>query len=279
MDAQTGTLYIVATPIGNLEDITLRAIRILKEVDLIAAEDTRHSQKLLNHFGIKKKIVSYYREREVQRSSEFIALLQEGKNIALVSDAGTPCISDPGAILVQAALQNNIRVSPVPGVSAVTAAVSCCGNISGTFLFLGFAPAKSTGRTKLFTAIKDHPYPVIFYESPRRVVSFLKDCYQILGNRQIFWARELTKNYEELCLEKLENLLTQLQDNEIRGEIVIVIWPGNPEVITEEKILSRIYWYQKNSKLKLNAMSREIATELHVSKSQVYQLALQTKKK
>ncbi|PID77709.1 MAG: 16S rRNA (cytidine(1402)-2'-O)-methyltransferase [Deltaproteobacteria bacterium] len=272
-DSKPGSLYMVATPIGNLDDITLRAIKTLKNADLIAAEDTRHTRKLLNHLGISNELVSYYREREQQRSEQLIKLIKDGKNIALVSDAGTPAISDPGAVLVQKALREGIRVVPVPGASALTAAVSCSGSEYGSFLFLGFAPVKS-GRKKLLQQLKAFEYPLVFYESPKRAASFLNDCLNILGNRRVLWARELTKIHEELRLDRLDKLLEAVQGKEQRGEFVFIIWPGKPEVITEEQITSKILWHQKHNQLKLKDMSREIADELGISKSQVYDLAL-----
>lgn len=269
-----GTLYVVATPIGNLEDITLRAIRVLKEVSCIAAEDTRHSQKLLNHFGIKNKLISYYREREMQRAAELIHLLKEGSDVALISDAGTPAVSDPGAILVQQALEEQIPVVPIPGVSALTAAVSCSGNINGSFLFLGFAPVKSGQRQKLLLDIAPLQYPVVFYESPRRAHAFLSDCYEVLGQRDIFWAREITKSFEELKKSNLQQILADIDGREIKGELVIIVWPGEKEELTDEQIIEKIKWYDQNTSMKVKQYSKEIAEQFNVSKSHVYSLSL-----
>jgi len=269
-----GKLYVVATPIGNLEDITLRAIRILKEVNCIAAEDTRHSQKLLNHFGIKNRLISYYREKEMQRASELIELLKDGEDIALISDAGTPAVSDPGAILVKKALEEEIQVVPIPGVSALTAAVSCSGNVDGTFLFLGFAPVKSGQRQKLFSDIASLQYPVIFYESPRRAQAFLADCYEVLGQRDIFWAREITKSFEEMKRSDLTRMLSEIDGLEIKGELVIMVWPGKQEVLTDDQIIEKIKWYDQNTNMKVKQFSKEIAEQFNVSKSHVYSLAL-----
>ncbi|MEJ2137171.1 MAG: 16S rRNA (cytidine(1402)-2'-O)-methyltransferase, partial [Desulfofustis sp.] len=178
-----GNLYIVATPIGNLEDITHRAVRILGEVDLIAAEDTRHTRKLLTHFNIRTPLVSYYREKEASRAEELIERLLEGVDIALVSDAGTPGISDPGAILVKGARQAGIPLIPIPGASALTAALSCAGIESGSFLFAGFAPPKSAQRKKLLESLSGSVHPLVFYESPHRVGQFVRDAYGVLGDR------------------------------------------------------------------------------------------------
>lgn len=276
MDQQFGSLYIVSTPIGNLEDITLRAIRTLKEVDLIAAEDTRHSQKLLSHLGIKTRLISYYREREAQRSIELVKMIKDGKNIALISDAGTPAISDPGAILVQQALRENIQVVPIPGVSALTAAVSCAGNHSGTFLFLGFPPAKSGQRKKILENIKQNEHPVVFYESPRRVQSFLEDCLKTLGDREVLWARELTKTYEDIQKSTLQEMVTNIDQATLKGEFVLIIWPGKAEQITDEDIVAKIQWYDQNSDLRVKEISKEISGEHNISRSHVYQLALTT---
>ncbi len=175
-----GTLYIVPTPIGNLEDITLRCLRILKEVDLIAAEDTRHTKRLLNHFGIDTPLISYYREKEVERSEEILRRLQEGQNIALVSDAGTPCISDPGSIVVKLLRDNNVTVVPLPGPSALTTALSASGITAPGFLFLGFLPSKKGQRRKLLNSLTTSEYPIVLYESPHRIDSLLGDALEYI---------------------------------------------------------------------------------------------------
>lgn len=269
-----GTLYIVATPIGNLEDITLRAIRILKEVDLIAAEDTRHTKKLLNHFGIHTPLISYYREKEHERGATIIDNLQGGKNVALVSDAGTPAISDPGAILVQLAHQAGIKVSPIPGASALTAAVSGSGFADGAFLFLGFAPAKGSQRKKLLSAINHAEYPVVFYEAPRRIAAFLQDALEILGDRPALWARELTKTYEELHKGNLSELLRQCDTENSRGEFVVIIGPGATSTAEGENLAELLVWYRDHSGLTLKDACRQLAKDLGLSRSQIYQQAL-----
>ena len=174
-----GMLYVVATPIGNLEDITLRALRILKEVDLIAAEDTRHTRQLLNHFDIHTPLVSYYREKEAERSEELVQKLLAGETIALVSDAGTPGISDPGAVLVKKAREAGVTIVPLPGPSALTAALSAAGIVDGTFLFLGFPPARKGQRQKLLSTFVEAPWALVFYESPHRIDSFLADVLEV----------------------------------------------------------------------------------------------------
>lgn len=270
-----GTLYIVATPIGNLDDITLRALKVLKDVDRIAAEDTRHTKKLLNHFGITTPLISYYREKEQQRGAQLIELLQSGEDIALVSDAGTPAISDPGAVVVALAHQAKIRVCPVPGASALTAAVSCSGFTEGSFLFLGFAPAKKGQRKKLLASLVHLEQPVVFYEAPRRVESFLKDAIATLGNRPALWAREITKTFEELNRSTLAELLEHCQNTEPRGEFVIMIGPGQEQLAEGENLEDLLIWYRDHSELSLKDASRKLAKDLGLSRSQIYQQALE----
>jgi 16S rRNA (cytidine1402-2'-O)-methyltransferase len=270
----TGILYIVPTPIGNLEDITLRAIRILKEVDLIAAEDTRHTKRLLNHLGIRTRMISYYREKEVKRGAQILELLKNGQNIALVSDAGTPAISDPGGVLVQLAHENSIPIIPLPGPSALITAVSACGFAENGFLFLGFAPSKKGQRRKLLSSLKDCEYPVAFYESPHRIASLIADALEILGNRRALWARELTKTYEELKSGDLQNLHDKAKAKKQKGEFVLIIRPGEQTMVKGETIEELISWYRDNSELSLKDVSRRIASDLGLSRSKVYQQAL-----
>lgn len=269
-----GCLYIIPTPIGNLEDITLRALRVLKEVDLIAAEDTRHSKRLLNHFGITTHLTSYYREKEVEKSSYLIQLMKEGQNIGLISDAGTPGISDPGAILVQNAHLEGITVVPLPGPSAVTTAMSASGYTGNGFLFIGFPPAKKGQRLKLLSSLASCEYPVVFYQSPRRIEAFLAEAMEVYGDRLAFWAREITKAYEDLESAKLSELLEKAKAKQIKGEFVLIIHPGQKEDVTGETIEELICWYRDNSDLSLKDVSKKLATDLGVSKSIVYQQAL-----
>ncbi len=276
----SGTLFIVATPIGNLEDITLRAARTLKEVDLIAAEDTRHTKKLLNHLGISTPLISYYREKEMQRGHEIIEKLQAGVNVALVSDAGTPAISDPGAVVVQLAHEAGITVSPIPGPSALSAALSGSGFSDDGFLFIGFAPAKKSGRKKLFKSLVNSTYPVVFYESPRRVGEFIADGLEVLGDRPVLWCRELTKSYEELIKSSLSVLNESMETLTLKGEFVIIIGPAahgaTPEGENVEELLT---WYRDNSDLSMKDVCRQLAADLGLSRSNVYQLALTIWKK
>jgi len=269
-----GCLYIVPTPIGNLEDITLRALRVLKEVDLIAAEDTRHSKRLLNHFEISTHLTSYYREKEAEKSVYLIQLMKNGQDVALISDAGTPAVSDPGAILVQNAHEQGITVVPLPGPSAVTTAMSASGYTGTGFLFIGFSPSKKGQRQKLLSSLANSEYPVIFYESPRRVEAFLQEALNTFGEREAFWAREITKAYEDLEASTLSGLLEKAKANQIRGEFVLIIYPGQKDEVQGETIEELICWYRDNSELSLKDVSKKLATDLGVSKSGVYQQAL-----
>ena len=219
-----GTLYLVATPIGNLADITHRALQVLNDVDLIACEDTRHTHKLLNHYGINTKTISYHEHNEQQRSAELIDRLRQGTSIAVVSDAGTPSISDPGFRLVRAAIENEIVVVPVPGPSALIAALVAAGLPTDEFFFAGFLPSRTSARRTRLTELQSIPGTLIFYEAPHRLAATLADAYEILGEREAVVARELTKLHEEIrrgLLSKLAADYTEKTD--IRGEIVVLI--------------------------------------------------------
>lgn len=268
-----GTLYIVPTPIGNLEDITLRALRVLKEVDFICAEDTRHSKKLLNHFGINTRLISYYREKEKEKAGALIELLKEGKNLALISDAGTPAISDPGTILVRAARDAQVRIEPLPGASAVTTAFSASGILSDGYTFLGFPPVKSGQRKSFLKGIANANLPVILYESPRRITTLVEEALEILGEREIFFARELTKSYEELSLSTLSKLFNRANEG-VKGECVLIICPGEKEEVSGESIEELLLWHRDNSDISVKDVSKKLSQDLGVSKSKVYQMAL-----
>lgn len=216
-----GTLYIVATPIGNLEDITLRAIRILKEVDLIAAEDTRHTLKLLNHLEISKPLISYHRHNEEIRKDEIIEKLLEGKNIALVSDAGTPGICDPGEVVIKKCIDENINIIPIPGACAFVNALICSGIDTKEFCFLGFLPLNKNNRKEKLNEIKKQDKTVILYEAPHKLKETLKDLKEILDDRRIVLGRELTKIHEEFIRKDINELI-EISEN-IKGEIVLII--------------------------------------------------------
>ena len=217
-----GTLFIIATPIGNLEDITLRALRILKEVDLVACEDTRVTKKLLDHYQIDSPVISYHQHSRVGKIDFLIYKLKEGKNIALVSDAGTPGISDPGNLLVKAAAEEGIRVEAIPGPSAVTAALSIAGVATDRFLFLGFLPHKKGRQTILQEIIKSEQ-PVIFYESVHRIEKTLIQLYEFGLNRPVVVCRELTKKFETVYRGTVKEVLEQLETDQVKGEFVVIV--------------------------------------------------------
>ena len=271
----TGTLYVVATPIGNLEDITLRALRVLKEVDLIAAEDTRHTRKLLTHFGISTPTISYYKEKEQERSAVIINKLQENQDIALVSDAGTPGISDPGSILVRKAVAANIEIIPIPGPSSLTAAISVAGISDSSFVFLGFAPTRKNQRQNLLLSLRLEKRNLIFFEAPHRLKSFLQDCLTMLGDRDVFWCRELTKMHEEFTRDALSIILSLCKDKKIKGESVFIIAgaASEPEISdTDIKELLRLF--KKSGGKSLRDAVRSISTEHRIARSTVYKQAL-----
>ena len=218
-----GTLYIVSTPIGNREDITLRALRLLKEVNLIAAEDTRHTGLLLRHFGIQTPLTSYFEGNESRKKEFILSKLRQGERVALVSDAGTPGISDPGFRLIQTAAENRIAVVPVPGPSAVIAALSVSGLPTDAFLFKGFLPHKSKKREDWLKQLEGVRETLIFYESPHRLSETLNDIFEILGDREMVLTRELTKIYEEVLRGKVSEIQTQIGDRKLKGEITLVI--------------------------------------------------------
>jgi 16S rRNA (cytidine1402-2'-O)-methyltransferase len=270
-----GTLYVVATPIGNLEDITLRAIRILKEADLIAAEDTRHTRKLLTHFGISTPTISYYKEKEQERSAIIIGKLQEGQNVALVSDAGTPGISDPGSILVQNALSENIRVEPIPGPSSLTAALSVAGIHDNSFVFLGFAPSRKKQRQDLLVSLSQEKKYLVFFEAPHRIEKFLYDSLEILGDRSVFWCRELTKMHEEMTHSSLALLLASVSDRKIKGESVLIISGAeNEPEISDKETKKLLMTYKKSGKWSLKDAVQQVTKKHNLSRSAVYRLAL-----
>jgi 16S rRNA (cytidine1402-2'-O)-methyltransferase len=226
-----GTLFIVATPIGNLEDITQRALRVLREVDVIACEDTRHTRKLLNHFGITTQTTSYHEHNEQQRGEELCELLKSGKNVALVSDAGTPLISDPGFRIVKAAIDRGISVQPIPGAAAFVTALSASGLATDHFLFAGFLPGRAGARRAKLSELKSIPATLVLYEAPHRIRATLADAREILGDREAVIGRELTKLHEEFARGSLSELIGRFSDIEApRGELVLIISGQNTEI-------------------------------------------------
>lgn len=229
---RSGCLYLVATPIGNLEDITLRALRILREVDQIACEDTRHTQKLLTHYDIHKPLVSYHEHNEMTRAPELVVAMEQGQQIALVSDAGMPLVSDPGYRLVTLCLRHHIPVVPVPGPSALLAALSASGLPNEEFLFAGFLPARSGERRRALERLRIEERTIILYEAPHRLDECLADALEILGDRPACLAREVTKLHEEFRRGKLSDLAASLEERPARGEITLLVGP--PEANTSK---------------------------------------------
>ncbi len=266
-----GKLFIVATPIGNLKDITLRALETLKEVDIIACEDTRHTRVLLNHYNIKKPVISYFKHKEKQRTEQIIELLKKGKNIALVSDAGMPCISDPGAILVQAVHKENIAVTVLPGASAMISAIALCG-IIGNFTFLGFLSEQKKQRELTIEQFKNIPTALIIYSSPYDLNKNLQFLYDYLGSREVFVVKEISKIYEKVY----SGVLGQLEIKDPRGEYVIIVEedaniPGNE--ITDQQIIKSLEYFLALEYTKKDAIERT-CYKLQVNKNRVYELAL-----
>jgi len=223
MAERIGKLFIVGTPIGNLEDISLRALRVFKEVDVVAAEDTRHTGRLLAHYQIRKPLLSCHEFNEARRTDELIERLRRNESVAFVSDAGMPTVSDPGQRLVRAAAVAGIPIEIVPGPSAVTMATTLAGLGDGKFFFYGFLPNKASHRRKTLTRLAPLPYSLVFFESPYRVLKSLTDMRDTLGNRQAVVARELTKKFEEVLRGSLEDLVKLLENRRIKGEITVVV--------------------------------------------------------
>ena len=268
-----GKLYLVATPIGNLEDITIRAIRILKEVELIAAEDTRHTLKLLNALEIKKPLISYYKQTEKNKSEILIKKLLEGSNIALVSDAGTPGISDPGTEIVKKCIENNITVIPIPGACALINALICSGLNTDEFIFIGFLPVNQTEKKKKLEELKREDKTLIFYEAPHKLINTLKVMLEILGNRKVVLARELTKIHEEYLRTDLKTILEKI--TEPKGEYVILV-EGNSEKESENFILNELsleahYEYYLKKGYDKKEIIKKIANDRGKNKNEIYQ--------
>lgn len=270
-----GTLFVVATPIGNMEDITLRAIKVLEEVNLIAAEDTRRTRKLLSHYTINTQLTSYFEHNKKKKGDYIINKLLEGKDVALVSDAGTPGISDPGYDLIKAAIETGINIVPVPGASAAIAALSIAGFPSGNFVFEGFLPYKDKAKRDKLESLKKELRPLIFYESPQRLISTLHAIHDIFGNRNCFIARELTKVYEETLRGKISDLLTALNGRAVKGEIVIILEGFHVEPFKGS--ISDELGNAVKSGLSLKDAIEAVAKGLGISKGKVYKESLKVK--
>lgn len=275
-DAKKGVLYVVATPIGNLEDISLRAIRTLKEVDLIAAEDTRHTRKLLNAYKITTPLISLHGHNEKGKSSLVISKMCSGMNVAYVSDAGTPCVSDPGHYLISFAYNENIRVIPIPGPSAVVTALSASGFPADSFVFCGFLPPRQTKRRKFLSSLINEERTIVFYESPQRLLASLHDIYDVLGDREIVVARELTKIFEEIQRGKISKLIETMGKSKVKGEITLIVPAGQkaPVDFSDEEISKKLMILTKNNKLSLRDAVAAVVSNTGLSKKKVYDLAI-----
>lgn len=266
-----GKLYLVATPIGNLEDITLRAIKILREVDFIAAEDTRHTLKLLNHLQIKKPLISYYKEKENIKAEVLIEKLLDGKNIALVSDAGTPAISDPGKIITKVAIQNGIEIIVIPGACAAISALIASGLDTKEFCFIGFLPVNKKEKKEKLEEIMSDEKTVIFFEAPHKLINTLKTMLEIFGNRRIVLAREITKIHEEFIRGTIKEVLENYQ--ELKGEFVIVV-EGNKKHKKDNKYinlsLEEHYKIYQEQGLEKKEIIKRIAKDRKVNKNEIY---------
>lgn len=267
-----GSLYIVATPIGNLEDITLRALRVLREVGLIAAEDTRHTKKLLNEFGIGTPLTSLYDHNEQKKTPFIISKIEDGIDIAYVSDAGTPGISDPGYILINKAIEHDITVIPVPGPSAVITALTASGLPMDSFSFWGFLPTRKGKRRHFLETLQEEKKTMVFYESPQRIHETLHDIEETLGNRRVVIARELTKLYEEILRGTVSELISSVKERTIKGEITLIVAgkEKGDEQFSIESIITQFEALEHNSLLSTKDIINIIADETGISRKDVY---------
>ena len=270
----SGRLYVVATPIGNLKDLSQRVIETLTTVDLIACEDTRHTRNLCRHLQINTPLTSYFREKEQQKAEQLLARLLAGEHIALVSDAGTPALSDPGAVLITRARRAGVEIVAIPGPSALTAALSVAGLPQTGFFFAGFPPANTSERRQLLRTLAALPYPLVFFESPHRITASLRDMEGVLGERRVQLFRELTKIHEE-CLEGTLSALAERVQGGVKGELVLIVEgaPGRPEDRPEE-LDDLLRWYRDELRASLKDAVRAVAEDLDLSRSQVYKRAL-----
>lgn len=274
-----GKLYIVATPIGNLEDISLRALKVLKEVPLIAAEDTRRTKKLLNAYQITTRLTSLYEHNELKKSGALIGAILAGADMAYVSDAGTPGLSDPGYLLVQEALTHDIQVVSIPGACAAIAALSVSGLPMDSFVFHGFLPAKSGKRRHFLESLEDETKTMIFYESPKRLMATLGDMQAVLGNRRVMVARELTKMYEETVRGNLGEIIAAWRARDLKGEITLVL-AGKEKTAaacSDDYVLELLEIYRKSTGLSERDLVERISRELGLSRRIVYRLAMQAR--
>jgi 16S rRNA (cytidine1402-2'-O)-methyltransferase len=276
-----GKLYVVATPIGNLEDISYRAVRVLKEADLIACEDTRHSAKLLHHYGIDKPTVSYHEHNEAARAEELVAKLTAGLNVAQVSDAGMPGISDPGYRVIKLAIERGVPVVPIPGASALVAALAASGLPTDSFQFLGFLPARSGERRTLLESVRDVQQTTVVYEAPHRIAETMKDIVELLGaERPVVLARELTKMHEEFIRGNAGEVLRRVQGHELKGEITLLIGKATAhEKALAKNMAQRIDEIMREQQVDENAALKALAKEQGISKSEAYRELQRVKRK
>lgn len=272
-----GKLYIVATPIGNLEDITIRALKILESVDVVAVEDTRRAKKLFLRYNIKTKMVSFYEHNEDKVKEKILKFLKEGLSVALISDAGTPSISDPGFKLIQEVRREKIDVFPIPGPSALISAFSVSGIPSNAFVFLGFLNRKKEKRRKEFEDLKTEKRSLIFYESPNRILSFIEDIIPIFGDRVAFFTREMTKKFEEYLYGNLSEIHTTLKKKEkIKGEITLVVTGSIKKSAEEIEVILKEDF--KTNKKSLSEFAKEFSEKHNIGKNKIYKKILNLKK-
>jgi 16S rRNA (cytidine1402-2'-O)-methyltransferase len=272
----SGVLYIVATPIGNLEDISLRALRILKEVPIIAAEDTRHTKILLDHYAIKTRLTSYHEHNEKNKAYDLVKRLLGGQSVALVCDAGTPVISDPGYRLVREAIAAGIEVVPIPGASALIAVLSAAGLPTDRFVFEGFLPAKQSRRRERLDALRAETRTLIFYEAPHRIEDSLRDVQRILGDREAVLAREVSKIHERFLRGRVSELIAQFTDQPLQGELTVVIAGSAGSAETTEESLRTEIRRLKNEGLRVKEIADLLGETYSYSKREIYRLALES---
>ena len=274
-----GQLFIVPTPIGNLDDITLRALRVLKEVDLIAAEDTRHTQHLLNHYGIKTMLTSYHEHNEREKAYMLVERIKSGAKVALVSDAGTPAIADPGYRLVVAAIAAGIQIVPLPGAAALPTVLSASGLPTDRFLFEGFLPPKKSERKARLQALREQSATLVFYEAPHRLLETLNDMQQLLGDRELVVAREVSKVHEEFLRGTVSDVINQLADRVVKGEITLVVHGSTGDAGVSEELLRTEIRRLKDEGMRVKEIAEVLGEQFRYSKKAIYRLALDLDKK
>jgi 16S rRNA (cytidine1402-2'-O)-methyltransferase len=273
----SGVLYIVPTPIGNLEDITLRALRVLKEVDLIAAEDTRHTQHLLRHFGIKTALTSYHEHNEKEKADKLAQRILNGANVALVSDAGTPAIADPGFRLVEAAIKAGVTIVPLPGASAVITALSASGLPTDRFVFLGFLPAKKSARAAKLSELREEGATLVLYEAPHRLLDTLDDLRRTLGDRQIAVGREVSKLHEQFLRGTISKVLNELASGEVKGEITLMVHGASERATVSLLELNAEIDHLTSGGAGVKEIAELLSKRYRLPKREIYRLALESR--